>query len=278
MIDLTDNHYSLTEAKRQELFDACVDNDAHSKSSMRMITLDGGDARSDLGRSTEQQVFDKAFGSVVPHTPELMTREYGDYEEQSTFFVVLDTETQDAIASLRIIRGHPNKTTSDLLRDGLVSSVSLGDLGLDKENVWDIATAAVVPSRSASKMRQASTALYRALYWSSMSSGVTYWTSVIDRRVLRLYDHLGIPFQRLPGTSDLDYLGSPAQACIARVQDIEHSMRSRAESSNKSTQQRIEAIIGSNGLSSLAPEGDLVIDLTGSDMTEASTISQQQNT
>lgn len=270
MIDLTENRYSLSEAKRRELFDACVDDEAIATSSMRIITLDGGDPRSDLGRSTEQQVFDKAFGSVVPHTPELMASEYGNYEENSAFFVVLDTESKDAIASLRIIRGHPNKSIRDLRRDGLVSAKSLSDLGLDKEIVWDIATAAVVPSRSAAKMRQASTALYRALYWSSLRSGVTYWTSVIDRRVLRLYDHLGIPFQRLPGTSDFDYLGSPAQACIARLQDVESSMLSRAESSNKSTQHRIEAIIGSN------PEGDLVIDLTDSNMTEASAISTQQ--
>jgi len=262
MIDLTENSYSLTEAKRRELFDACVDNDASAKSSMRMVSLEGADPRSDLARGVEQQVFDKTFGSTLPHTPGLMAQEYGDYEQQSLFFVVLDIETGEAAASLRIIGGYPNKTICDLHRDGLVSSKSLGDLGLDQENVWDIATAAVVPSRSASKMRRASTALYRALYWSSRSSEVTYWTSVIDRRVLRRYDHLGIPFRRLPGTSDFDYLGSPAQACIARVRDIEHSMRSRAESSNKSTQQHIEALLNEDGLTRAAPNDEVVIDLT----------------
>ena len=271
MIDLTDNHYSLTEAKRQELFDACVDNDAHAKSSMRMVSLEGTDPRSDLARAVEQQVFDKTFGSILPHTPDLMAEEYGNYEERSIFFVVLDTETIEAAASLRIINGYPNKTLCDLSRDGLLRSNSLGDLGLDKESVWDIATAAVVPSRSASRMRQASTALYRALYWSSRYSGVTYWTSVIDRRVLRLYNHLGIPFQRLPGTTDIDYLGSPAQACIARVQDIEHSMLSQAESSNKSTQQHIEALLSEDGLTLAAPNDEVVIDLT--DAREAIAIS-----
>src|SRR5262245_35122566 len=60
---------------------------------------------SDIARTIECKVFDDFFGN----SPDVMTEQYGPYEAQSSFLLVVDRRAQRPAGALRIIASSPHR-------------------------------------------------------------------------------------------------------------------------------------------------------------------------
>ncbi len=230
MVDLRGSRYALSEQRFAELTKSCIGSATNIRSNMAVVVLSGSSEESNVARHLERQIFDRTFGDRVPHTPELMTHEYGPYEDQSTFFLALDTDKSVPLGALRVVSGLPNKTTADLQQSGLLADGHPQLHDCEPENTWDVATVAVAPKTGARTAMVATMALYRTLYLRSLSNGIEYWTSIIDGGVSKSYEKLGIPFTLLVDVPPLNYLGSDAFAFVAKVNEVRPSMTARAKS------------------------------------------------
>ncbi|MBT8208569.1 MAG: hypothetical protein HKN94_03930 [Acidimicrobiales bacterium] len=65
-----------------------------------VVSIDGSDPLSDVGRTIEQAVFDADYGGHR-NSPELMSKEFGPYEDRSVFFVAIDLDKEVAVGTLR---------------------------------------------------------------------------------------------------------------------------------------------------------------------------------
>lgn len=210
-----------------------------------LTQVSGTDESADLLRALEQQTFDSVFGHRVPHTPDFMLNEYGPWDEDSTFFGALDLATGDVIGALRIITGPRGKTVSDLESAGLIDLAHFeSEYGFEASPSWDIGSVAISGAiRGTLRGQQVATLLYHALYAKAVDEQIVQWTSVIDTQVLRRYHRLGIPFARLGGLPDLNYLGSSATACHLWVEGIRLSMETQAVDEGQRIRATIETIL-----------------------------------
>ena len=69
----------------------------------RLVVVSGRDALSNLARKTEREIFDKAFGDITPHTPEVMHELYGEDEDNSIFFMVYAQDSFEVVGVMRLI-------------------------------------------------------------------------------------------------------------------------------------------------------------------------------
>jgi len=172
--------------------------------------LDGGDEYSDIGRAIESEVFSKTFDN----SPEEMRREYGPYEQKSTFFVSIDREAGIPTGTIRIGRNGAAgfKSMNDLER--LDSTYSLERVREyrnidDLDKCWDILTLAVAPEyRSA--QGNVSVQLYRGVYLAAMEQGIEHFISIIDSRAYeKVTGYTGIPYVPMLDSSEtFEYLNS----------------------------------------------------------------------
>lgn len=220
------------------------------------MQVDGSEECSDLLRALEQQTFHAAFGDRVPHTPEFMLHEYGPYDENSTFFGAIDSTSGQVLGALRIISQAPGKTLEDLSTAGVINLREIDqEYQFSESKFWDIGSVAVTTTlRGTIQGQRISTLLYHALYSAAVEQHVVQWTSVIDSQVLQRYLRLGIPFERLGGLEDLDYLGSAATACHLWVQDIRPSMEAAGSKQQGRLRQTINTIL--NGCTE-SPKADV---------------------
>jgi hypothetical protein len=147
------------------------------------------DAGTDLGRHArrlERDVFERSFG--LP--PDAHGRHYDPYDARSTFFVVVDRDSDAVVGSLRIVRPGtgPLCTVADLQRGWGMSTeqIERPDPGtrLALETTWDIATLAVAPGH---RRGTVSRALYQALCMVAGRAGITGFISILDVVVHRMF-------------------------------------------------------------------------------------------
>lgn len=190
--------------------------------------FDGADPNDErfanIGRQIECRVFNDAFDNDAAQ----MEEEYGDYEQQSIFFVSVDRETKTPTGVLRVIKNGPAglKTMNDLAEVGpefAMENVMQHHQITDLDECWDVGTVAVPPEfRSGS----ASVQLYRALYLAAMEKNIKHLVSVVDVNPLKkMTGYLGIPFEPMVGSRPMEYLGSEAsQAVYGYVPDFYEKM------------------------------------------------------
>ncbi len=178
------------------------------------LEVSGDSAFADIGRHIECEVFNEEFGN----DPGFMEREYGPYEEASTFFISIDQFNEQATGVLRVIH-HSDKGLKSWHDAGAVFGADLEKAATlkgfdDLSKVWDVGTIAVLPEFRG-KSGPVSILLERAMYISARQHQVHGLISIIDMPALQKMRHaLHIPFKQLPGAKRGPYLGSKKSEAV----------------------------------------------------------------
>lgn len=166
---------------------------------------------SNLGRGIECCVFEQFFGN----DPAVMSAEYGAYEAQSSFFLVVDRELQQPAGALRVITNSAEglKTLNDIAREPLSiprDVVTEHHRIDDLDTCWDIGTVAVLKQyRGTASGHLISTMLYGLLRAEACRMGIQHAVTVLDAHVFsQLTTVLGIPFIPIADSEPFAYLGS----------------------------------------------------------------------
>lgn len=179
------------------------------------IETNGSSKYANIGRQIERVVFEQAFGNDA----EQMRKEYGPYEEASTFFISIDRGLGKATGVLRVIGNSPQglKTLNDVQNEPFAIStdeVAQRHRIVDFDKAWDVGTIAVLPECRSGE-GPVSVQLYRAMYKSALEHGIDHLVSIIDDKPLqKLKEYLAIPFVPLAGSQPKPYLGSEKSQAV----------------------------------------------------------------
>jgi hypothetical protein len=198
------------------------------------IEVPGTSLYANIGRHIERTVFEESFGNDA----ERMAKEYGAYEQASTFFISIDQVTKHATGALRTIANSEEglKSWDDATEHfGLDVDKALQHQGLkDLDMIWDVGTIAVLPEFR-EKAGSVSILLERAMYLSAQAHKVQSLISIVDDgplvKMRSTWRGVGIPFKPLPGTKAQPYLGSKkSHAVYGYVPDFYEKMSHHRES------------------------------------------------
>ncbi len=209
-----------------------------SNSPFALLTIRGDSPYSNVARSLEGRVFDHYFGN----DPEVMKREYGAYEESSSFFLLVDRENARAAGVMRIIHpGQPGfKSMNDLttpkcrtLEDEAITGLDQEglkeELGIDPAIALDVATIAAHPEYGAKARGDevVLSALMRAVYHYSLSRGYDDLVAIIDKVPLDKLRMVGLPIRTSPKiASPFVYLGAQGNTFISiPIPGVEQAVR-----------------------------------------------------
>lgn len=174
---------------------------------------------SNLGRFVESTVFDETFDN----TPELMDEQYSPYDQNSSFYVVIDHEAEMPVGVMRLIRNSEAglKSLNDLEAAGVgftKEDVCQG-YGVNPDRCVDIATLAVLEDYRGVKAAWLPSLLtYRKLYQDILSSpDYDHVVAIIDQDAEKNLHTLKFPFEPMFGSDYFSYLDSPkSRAVIAK--------------------------------------------------------------
>jgi hypothetical protein len=196
--------YELTESRVRQLTAAAL---AVHPSTGRFagLAVHTDDPMADVARNLERQVFEAAFANDAT----MMAAEYGPYEADSLFFLVLDRETGLPAGAGRVIDG--GGKTLDEAPEHI--GVDLSDIvrahGLHDGKIWDFATLAVQPEYRGSRSGLAvSSLLYRTFLNAGRRAGVRHVVTLLDRGAYRNLVLIGAPMVMMAGSAPFAYLGS----------------------------------------------------------------------
>jgi len=164
-------------------------------------------------RDCEAEVFLRWFGN----TREQLAQEYGPYEDSSVFLVLADRD-DEVVGAVRVLApgGRAGlKTLVDVERkpwnvDGARAAAAAG---IELRSTWEVATLGVRGGRNAGRP-ELSLALYHGLLTLARVNRMSSFVAVLDERVRRLLDAVGIVTRPLPGTGPASYLGSSASTPV----------------------------------------------------------------
>ena len=169
------------------------------------------DPNAELARHLERAVFLEAFGN----TSDLLSSEYGPYEQSSLFICVVDHIRRVPAGMMRVLTPSPAgfKSLIDIEEVwGEPIERVLGRTGLDMDPVrtWDIATLAVSPDyRGTAAQGLVTMGLYQTLTLAAFRHGIGWFVAILDLPVLRLLRlKLRMIFSEFEGLTPLPYLGS----------------------------------------------------------------------
>lgn len=184
------------------------------------LVFDPSGSLLESARACEADIFYAAYGNH----PELLAAEYAAYEERSVF-VALATSDDIVLGVVRLLApGARMKTLDDLARAPWSTdwTRSVAAAGIDLTSTWDVATIGVRPGQQHQRVRLAF-ALYHSLIVAARANEASAFLAIVDQRVRRLLNSVGIVMQTLPGASPLPYLGSrastPVYAQVATMLD-----------------------------------------------------------
>jgi hypothetical protein len=167
-----------------------------------------GEPLANVARAVERRVFEETFGNDVA----VMTTEYGRYEQQSLFFLVLDRQENRPAGACRAVAGVGRgvKTIDDApAHIGPDADAITAAHAMTGGTVWDFATLAVLPEyRGRSSSLEVSSLLYRTFMRAGQDAGVEHVVAMLDRGAYRNIELLGVPLQALAGSGPFSYLGS----------------------------------------------------------------------
>ena len=201
---------------------------------------------SDLARGVECGVFQQFFGN----DPALMAAEYAQYEERSSFYVVVDCERHQAAGALRVIENSDRglKTLNDIAQPPL--SISLEKVihhhGIeDLDKCWDVGTVAVLKEyRGRSSGHLVSSLLYGLLRAGACNAGMKHMVAVLDTHAYQqIVDILGVPFVPIAGSEPFEYLGSPSSIAVyAPTEMIGPSVAARMQTLDSALLQQLQPL------------------------------------
>jgi hypothetical protein len=172
------------------------------------VVVGPGHPLADVGRAVERQTFDEAFGNDAA----TMAAEYGPYESQSLFCLVLDRWRRMPAGVSRIIEGSGGgvKTVDDApAHIGGDPAGILAAHGMTGQKIWDFATVAVLPEYRGDRASLAvSSLLYRTFLVTGRRARVKHVVVMLDRGAYRNMRLLGVEFEPLAGSKPFAYLGS----------------------------------------------------------------------
>lgn len=169
----------------------------------------------DVARTIERTVFEGSFGNDSAE----MQKIYGPYENASTFFLSINKKTMQPVGVLRIIE-HSSAglmtfetlPTDATQLDAAELQAACGIESLDE--CWDVGTVAVPPEYR-KQGAGISVQLYRAMYLAAMQKNIKHLVAIIDKAPLStMTTFLGIPFERIPGTTPFEYEGSSESTAV----------------------------------------------------------------
>ena len=167
-----------------------------------------------VGRALERQIFEEAFGNDAA----VMAAEYGPYETNSLFFVVIDRRRGVPAGVARMIESHGAgvKTVDDAPRHiGADVTTILATHGMTGGKVWDCATLAVLPQyRGGRSSLLVSTMIYRTFLVLGRRHGVRHAVSMLDRGAYRNLKLIGAPMRTLADSGPFEYLGSAENRAV----------------------------------------------------------------
>jgi hypothetical protein len=168
---------------------------------------------SELARAVERRVFDEWFGN----SPELLTSEYGPYEDATLFLAVLDHRRCLPAGMIRLVLPSPAgfKSLHDLEAGWDVhADAAFVRSGIDPDpaEVLDVVTVAVDREyRGQASDGMISLALYQAVVQTARARRLRWLVTILDLVVLDLINGLtSAPFRRYRGVEPRSYLDSPA--------------------------------------------------------------------
>ncbi len=175
---------------------------------LRLVFDPQGDLR-EAAVSCEAEVFLSWYGN----TREQLADEYGPYEDSSVFLAVAD-ETDDVLAAVRFLApggAAGLKTLVDIAGepwcvDGRRAAAAVG---MDLTSTWEVATMGARRGTAGGGTRLA-LALYHGLMTVARVNEMSTCVAILDERVRRLLNSVGIIMNALPGTRAAPYLGSTA--------------------------------------------------------------------
>lgn len=223
----TYEYKTLSPEEESKLIDGLVE---HKKRPIEkkyaVYFVDGESEAAKLGRALEVEV----FGEFFNNDEELMREEYGPYEPNSKFLIVVDHENKKAAGVMRLISDSEAglKSLNDLTKQPwskpLDEVFSENDISRhDLPDAWDIATLAV--NKDYRGKTSVASALYHGLYKGSVEHGIKEWVAILDDKVLELLEALGLFFERYKGIGSASYLDSPNSTPVyANVEKIINNM------------------------------------------------------
>src|SRR4051794_7324157 len=174
------------------------------------------DARGSLlesARECEAEVFLRWYGN----TRQQLAQEYGPYEDSSVFVALADHEDR-VVGAVRLLAPGGRvglKTLADVGREpwNVDGDRAAAAAGIDLRSTWEVATLGVRGGRTPGRP-ELSLALYHGLLTLARANRMSSFVAVLDERVRRLLDSVGIVTRPLPGVGPASYLGSRASTPV----------------------------------------------------------------
>ena len=177
---------------------------------LRLVFDPSGDLLQ-AARACEADIFYQAYGN----SPQLLAEEYAAYEDNSVFVALADSG-DEVLGVVRLLApGERLKTLDDLAREPWFtdSKRSVAAARIDLSSTWDVATIGVRPGQKQQRARLAF-ALYHSLIVAARVNEASTFMAILDERVRRLLDTVGITMHSMPGASPMPYLGSRASTPV----------------------------------------------------------------
>ena len=161
----------------------------------------------DDARACEAEVFLQWYGN----TREQLALEYGGYEPASAFLALADDQGE-VLGACRLISPSELglKTLVDVGREPwcIDGPRSAAAVELDPATTWDVGTLGIRVGLTGAGLHTAA-ALYHGLVLVARANHVRSFVAILDDRLRRLFQSMGIVLHTLPGTRSGGYLGSP---------------------------------------------------------------------
>jgi hypothetical protein len=221
VLDDTENFQPRYDISPEEVEGLCAEflsnREVKAESQFGCYQISGTDRFSNMGRFIERVVFEEEFNN----TDDIMQEEYGPYEENSTFLVVVDHEKSMPIGVLRVIE-HSDDTSIKSLVDLEKSPLQISPelfyeaYGTTPEKCVEAGTIAVLENYRGSKANYLPTLLMlRSLYISVISDPrFEYIVNIIDLKAEKRLRDLKLPFRPILDTEPFSYLGSTLSRAV----------------------------------------------------------------
>jgi aromatic-L-amino-acid/L-tryptophan decarboxylase len=211
----------------------------------------------------ELDVLGGRYGDTVADLDEA----YGEYIDDTVWLSVRDPEGLVYGWARLIAPGSlPQKTLADAsLPPWNLDGVQAADqIGLDPGSAWDVATIGVRRELGGAGSRVAA-ALYHGVLTGSSVNGAKWFLAMLDVRVRKLLDRVGLVMHTLPGATAQPYMGSPALIPVYTHID---SMLSGQQRYHPEAYQQITLGAGLDGIEIPSREGLLLRHITSVDLRE----------
>lgn len=178
-------------------------------SDLRLVFDPGGPVL-DRVRACEADIFWSEYGVPV----EEHVIEFEPYEHASVFVALVD-EDDDVYGLVRLLPPGTMKTLDQLQQPpwSVDAYRSAAAARIDLHSTWDVATMGVRPGVKNLRARH-SLALYHGLIQAARANEASTFLAILDERVRRLLNSVGIVMHTLPGASPQPFEGSRASTPV----------------------------------------------------------------